>query len=150
MASESSFEYSMSFRGPITDMSQIVDYAVKEHLSAASAALTEEAEAIMSASKELVPVDSGALIGSGVVGDPEVGIYQVEVEMGYGGAAASYAIVQHETPTVGPGDPKGPFIGYEHAPGKSDKFLEIPLMEAAEGFATRLAERMRRRLGGAA
>lgn len=143
---ESTFEYTKRFAGPVTDLTQLVDYAVAEHLNAAASALTLEAESIMSASKEIVPVDSGALRASGMVGEPEFGTFRVDVQMGYGGAAASYAIVQHETPTVGPGEPKGPFIGYEHAPGKSDKFLERPLQEAAEGFETRMAARMRRYL----
>lgn len=97
-------------------------------------ALMQEAEQIMTASRALVPVDDGILLGSAdtvgltLIDQPA----HVEVVMGYGGAASAYAVTQHETP---------PGI-YSHAPGKSWKYLEIPLMAAAEGLIARLAARI--------
>lgn len=119
-------------------------------LDAAAQAGMVEAEQIMANSKEIVPVDQGVLRASadavGVQTDRTSST--VRLTFGYGGAAAAYSIVQHETPTVGPGDPKGPFIGYEHAEGKMHKFLERPAMEAIDGMESRLASAIKGILEG--
>lgn len=94
-----------------------------------SAALYAEAENIMSASREQVPVDTGALRASGTVQLPSAGPTGVEVEFGYGGAASEYAVIQHER------------MDYRHTVGKP-KFLEGPTLEAAFGMASRLAARI--------
>ena len=144
----SEFEYVQELPPTVVSLSDLVDFVTERHLRAAGAAQYIEAEQIMNESREIVPVgETGALLASAAVGDPEYTATSVEVEMGYGGAAASSSIVQHETPTVGPDEPKGPFVGYEHAEGKSDKFLERPFNEAALGMESRIADRMRRELG---
>ena len=58
-------------------------------------ALYLEAEAVMTASKRMVPVDTGALRASGYVKEPEIAGSQVKVTMGYGGSASQYAIFVH-------------------------------------------------------
>ena len=61
----------------------------------AAAALKQEAENIMADSKDnYVPVESGVLRSSAYVGDPQITQASIEVEMGYGGAASDYALVQ--------------------------------------------------------
>ena len=97
----------------------------------AAQALRMEAEAIMADSKSrYVPVDTGVLRASGVVGTPTVDRDGAEVRMGYGGAAEGYAVIQHE------------MMDYKHAVG-GPKYLERPLLEAAKGMAARLAQALK-------
>lgn len=111
-------------------------------ISNLSGPLVEEAEEIRAASMEIVPVDQGILRNSAL----EVGINVepnplggVSVAFGYGGAAASYSIKQHETP---------PSI-FKHTEGKTWKYLERPVLEAAAGMEGRLAAKMVARIEGA-
>ena len=62
-----------------------------------SAALYQRGEKIMAASKEVVPVDAGALIGTGQVTLPtEDGSGVIEVTVGYGDESVDYALYVHE------------------------------------------------------
>lgn len=99
--------------------------------AAMASALFIEAEAIMADSKELVPVDTGALRASGHVQHPKISAQGVEVEMGYGGAAEQYALIQHER------------LDYNHPSGEA-KFLEKPVLEHADGMAERLGASVKR------
>jgi hypothetical protein len=65
-------------------------------LEVGAAALYERAEEIMTESKGEVPVDLGVLRTSGHVQKPVQKFRSVSVTLGYGGAAAQYALVQHE------------------------------------------------------
>lgn len=93
-------------------------------------ALYAEAEAIMAASKRIVPVDTGALRASGHVRPPVIRGSRVRVVLGYGGAAVPYAVFVHERPAT-------------HRPPTQWKYLEVPLHQAEPGMAGRLAERVR-------
>lgn len=103
-----------------------------------SGPLVEEAETIRAASMEIVPVDQGILRNSAM----EVGLnveqdsQGISVAFGYGGAAAQYAVKQHETP---------PNI-FRHTDGKTWKYLERPVMDAIPGMGERLAARLARRI----
>lgn len=101
------------------------------------AALLQEAEKIMTESKRQCPVDLGNLRDTGHVTEPEVSGGHVSVTLGYGGPAAPYAIVQHER------------LDFQHKVGKA-KFLEDPLLEAANGLETRLAQSIKRGIEDAA
>ena len=98
--------------------------------------LVEEAEQIMAVSKEIVPVDEGTLRTSGGLYGSEDNSEGVFVRLGYGGAASSYALVQHETP---------PHI-FRHAEGRTWKYLEHPVYEAVTTMGPRLAGRLAARL----
>lgn len=95
----------------------------------AAAALYEVANEVMAESKRLVPVDTGALKGSGYVSEPRVELGKVEVEIGYGGPAAAYAVRQHED------------LSYAHPGGGQAKFLEQPLtaLDLPREIAARVA-----------
>lgn len=95
---------------------------------AVAAALYQEAETIMAAAKEITPLDTGALRNSGHVQLPVITPQQVTVRMGFGGAAASYAIYVHENLTA------------RHPVGQA-KYLEVPVNRARKGLAKRIAER---------
>jgi len=93
-----------------------------EQFKAISTAMFSEAQAVLNESKKIVPVDLGTLKSSGAVSKPRVVDGAVEVEISYGGAASKYALIVHEDPTA------------NHKPGKTYKYLEIPVMAAREKF----------------
>lgn len=104
----------------------------KDAPNALAKALFKEGEQIMAKSKRLVPVDTGALRASGHVQPPVIVGKKVSVTLGYGGAAAPYAVFVHEKPA-------------RHNPPTQWKYLETPLNEAIPTMARRLAIRMRPR-----
>jgi len=90
--------------------------------------LRVEAETVMTDSKDnYVPIDLGALKSSGHVKPVERSGKSLEVTLAYGGAAAPYAVVQHENPD------------FFHPNGKSWKYLEKPLNAAIPGMLDRIA-----------
>lgn len=93
-------------------------------------ALFQEGERIMAAAKELVPVDTATLKTSGHVKLPEIVGDDVTVVMGFGGAASDYAIYVHEN------------LEARHAPPTQAKFLEQPLLEAANDMGLRIAQEL--------
>lgn len=101
--------------------------------------LYREGEQIMTVSKPLVPVDTGALRSTGHVKPPEIEGHQVRVTMGYGGPAGAevggvyvgYALKVHED------------LAAFHPTGQA-KYLEQPAMEAAKGMPERVAAGLER------
>jgi hypothetical protein len=89
-------------------------------------ALWREGNRIMTQAKAITPVDTAALVNSGMVNLPEISGDTVSVTMGFGGAAKDYAIYVHE-------DPKA-----RHKPPTRYKFLEEPLTNAKQGMRQRL------------
>lgn len=81
-------------------------------------------------SQMIVPVDTGALRASGQVRPPQVQGARVEVEIGYGGAAAPYGIYVHED------------LEANHAPGTSAKYLEIPVAQRTPGWQDEIVRRI--------
>lgn len=82
------------------------------------AALKSEMDDVLDDANDLVPVDTHALQESGAVSDPiQIGD-QVALTIGYGGdnGEIGYALDQHENDL------------YTHAEGRTDKFLEKPLL----------------------
>lgn len=112
---------------------------LKKHQAAAVQALKKElyleAEGIMTQSKELVPVDTGTLKGSGTVRLPREENGVVIQELGFGGPAANYAVFVHENTVV------------FHKVGMA-KFLEIPFRQAERGMVPRIAAGMQKTLSG--
>ena len=94
-------------------------------------AVYAEANAIMATSLRITPIDTGALRSSGHVGIPKIEGRGVLVEMGFGGAAAPYALIVHER------------LGVFHQPPTQAKYLEQPFLAAAQGMAERLGAKMR-------
>ena len=133
----------------------------------AAGALYREAERIMTRSKqEFVPVDLGALRASGQVHQPVIGVTSISVILGYGDAAAGYAVYVHEGtgPAVGRpafmppvdvirewalrhGLPEEAAFPIARAIGQRGlaplKYLERPLLEAVRGMDARLAADIR-------
>lgn len=103
-------------------------------VTAMGAALWSEGNRIMMAAKVLTPVDTGVLVGSGMVALPTYNNDDVEVVLGFGGAASAYAEVQHEE------------LSYAHQPPAQAKYLEQPLNEAAQDMGYRIAEELWKKL----
>ena len=104
----------------------------KEAPTVLGQALYAEASQIMAQSKLIVPVDTGALRSSGHVRLPEVVGSKVVVTLGYGGAAATYAVIVHEK------------VGARHKSPTRAKYLEEPFRAATQGMLGRLAGWVRR------
>lgn len=92
---------------------------------------------ILDPALELVPRDTEDLARSGYVSDPiEIGD-QVALVVGFTdspGHEPGYALDQHENPN------------YQHAEGKTDKFLEKPALEWAKQGPARVAAKIARAL----
>lgn len=108
-------------------------------LQQAAAALSQEAEAIMTEAKERTPVETGALRASGHVVPPVLEGGEATIVLAFGGDGAvnehgvpvdSYAVVVHEDLEA-------------HHPVGEAKFLERPLLEHAPGLPEAVAARMR-------
>lgn len=89
-----------------------------------------EAEIDMTESKRRVPVEHGVLRASGYVSETEQSGNNFYVELGYGGAAEDYAIVQHER------------LDFKHPRGGQAKFLESVINESRDTILERLAKRI--------
>ena len=103
-------------------------------LQALSGAVQQEAETIMTESKRIVPVDTGTLRASGIVAAPDVKGDTVTVELGYGGAAKAYALIQHERED------------FTHPGQGTAKYLERPVNAAEAGFGKRVGKTLEKRL----
>lgn len=89
-------------------------------------ALYSEGQRILADAIPLTPIDTGSLRASGHVKPPEVAGDTVVVQIGFGGAAAPYAVYVHER------------LDLSHAAPTQAKFLETPLLARRADFAKRL------------
>lgn len=105
-------------------------------LKAAGGSLFRRGEHVIGRSKdEFVPVDLGILRDSGYVEPPKLDGSEVIVEIGFGGAAAAYALVQHED------------LSLNHPNGGQAKYLERPLLEEGASMLGTIATEMKAELG---
>ena len=99
-------------------------------LKALGKALYEESQVILGESKKQCPVDTGTLRSTGHVDEPKYTRSSVDIQIGYGGASAPYAIYVHER------------LDLRHKVGKA-KFLEDPVKEALPKLPSSISERMK-------
>lgn len=104
--------------------------STQEAISLLAKALHEEAWIIMGESQRRVPVDTGTLRRSRAVLPPRMVGGNIEIEMGYGGAASGYAMDQHENPN------------YRHSNGHTWKYLEAPVREYMPVLELSLSRRL--------
>jgi Bacteriophage HK97-gp10, putative tail-component len=96
--------------------------------------LVEEAELEMTEMKLRTPVDTGALRSSGHIANPRrTGSEEFQVDIAFGGPAASYAVVVHED------------LDAFHKVGQA-KFVESVVLESAPHLPERLLRRVMERL----
>lgn len=116
----------------VFDMSGFTpEKAVAKIRDAAQGALYQFGESVMTEAKVLCPVDTGNLRASGHVQAPRIENGDILVTLGFGGPAASYAIVVHEDLTA------------RHTTGQA-KYLELPLLQNApklKGFVAAAIKR---------
>lgn len=99
---------------------------LNDMMTAAVGAASQQLEAVMTTSKQLVPVDTGVLRSSGTVTQPRRTEEGVTIEIGYGGAAAPYATFVHED------------LDAQHTIGQA-KYLEEPLTAAIPDIVDAIA-----------
>ena len=87
-----------------------------------------EAQIAFAESQQEVPVDLGNLRNSGPAYGVQVNSFgdTLEITLGYGGVAASYALIVHED------------MNARHKGGTKAKYLEDPIKRRANGLAGRL------------
>lgn len=102
--------------------------------TAMGAALWREGNRIMTDAKAITPVDTGVLKQSGHVTMPTISGNSVSVTLGFGGAASAYAEIQHEE------------LSFKHKPPTQAKFLEGPLLKAAQTMGQRIAQDLQKEL----
>lgn len=117
----------------LDDFFRNVEASFDDTLHALEGATFEKANTIMTDSKKLVPVDTGALKNSGFAENPVVSGKLVTVKIGFGGVAVPYAIKVHEDLTA------------HHTVGQA-KYLEEPLNEHKRTMEEDLARKVRGRL----
>lgn len=112
-----------------------IEKAKKRGVEAVASALYVAAGVVMTEAKQRAPVDLGPLRNSGYVTLPEASSAP-QVELGFGGAAKEYALIQHER------------LEFKHEVGEA-KYLENAIN--ATPIARIIAEVARNRLpkGGA-
>lgn len=107
-------------------------------------ALLEEGNLLLLDSYQLVPVDQGTLMSSATVVEDQTATVPT-VLVGYGGAAAPYALAVHENPRSGRTggiSPSG--LRYAHwARTGQWKYLETPFKARMAGFTARIADSLR-------
>lgn len=100
---------------------------------ALTSGLVRKAEEIIGEAKGIVPVRDGILRDSGFVDDPTTVFGGPSVELGFGGPAAQYALVQHEG-------------NFRHNPPGQKKYLEIPFNIAQATLDDFLAAHIKREM----
>lgn len=128
------------------DLEQVFGEQADAAINELAGAIYEEMETVKAKSQEVVPLQFGVLRASA----DAVGVnlirtgYGGQVVIGYGGAASGYSIIQHQTPP--PGEGQEGQRTFTHAPGRTWKYLERPVLDSVDGMELRIAERIRRRL----
>ncbi len=97
---------------------------------ALSAAIYQEGQEMLTEALPITPVDTGNLRASGRVSLPRVSLGGVEVDVGFGGAAAPYALFVHER------------LDAYHKPPTQAKFLETVALRRAATMGERLRGRL--------
>jgi hypothetical protein len=122
-------EYSFTLEGA-DKLASMLSSVGPEAPKVVSTVLLEEANVIFNRSQVLVPVDTGALRGSGGVSAPIPVSGGVGVDIFYGGPAASYALFVHE------------IQHFYHNPPTQAKYLEQPFMERLPDIQKNMAARI--------
>lgn len=97
----------------------------------AATVLYQESEKIITDAKRLTPVLTGDLRNSGFVRPPRVQKSGVSIELGFGGAAAPYAVFVHER------------VDIPHKVGQA-KYLETAFVARKDAVVVRLSEELKR------
>lgn len=122
-----SFEFTLDGDEELT---AVLRQAHKDSPLAVAQAIWEEANLIFAKSQVLVPVDTGALRGSGGVSAPQQSAQGYFVDVFYGGPAAPYALMVHE------------ILENYHNPPTQAKYLEQPFMQSLSELQNNISRRI--------
>jgi hypothetical protein len=121
--------------GPLRAFTERLEHSVDKMRREVARGLYAAGEEVMTASKEIVPVDTGALKSTGVVLQPVISGDRIDVLLGYGGPARNktgkdvgYAWYVHEN-----------LEGHHFHGNGQAKYLERPLMEKVADIARKIA-----------
>jgi hypothetical protein len=112
----------------------------RKYPEAAMAALFQEGERLRGIVIPLTPDDKGILRGSFFVNRPVATVRGPSVTVGFGGAAAAYALAQHEGPGASSSPPSWAnkiVLSYTE-PGTGPRFLENGVRELSKDHLERL------------
>jgi len=87
-------------------------------------------EEVMTASKQVVPVKTGALMNTGKVEFPVESGKEISLTLGYGSESVGYAVYVHENLNA---------VNWTR-PGSGPKYLEAPLHERQDKLGERIAQ----------
>ena len=121
--------YTFTLEGDV-ELQAVLRAAQLQAPKAVAIAIYEEANVIFAKSQVLVPVDTGALRGSGGVSAIQGSGQGMYVDIFYGGPAASYALYVHE------------IIGNYHKPPTQAKYLEQPFMQSLAEIQNNISRRI--------
>jgi hypothetical protein len=93
------------------------------------------AEEVMTDSKQVVPVETGALMNTGKVLEPVEDTTSITVDLGYGDESVNYALYVHEELQ----SPKGNPINWTR-PGSGPKYLQNPFDAKSDQLPPRIAK----------
>ncbi len=113
----------------------LLDGAADRVVDEVKAELWQFAQEVMTDSKQVVPVDTGALMSSGQVSTPAVSGREISVALGYGNQSVGYALYVHEN--------MSPNVHWTR-PGSGPKYLENPLKAKQDQLGPRVAGAVRR------
>lgn len=111
----------------------------REALPILKATLREHSLLMFRESQRQTPHATGVLRSSGVLQPPKEEGTKVSVTMGYGGAAAKYALRQHEDLSLRHPDPNNPHSD----PAGKPKYLEDPVRKGIPALREDLVKRLR-------
>lgn len=118
----------------LNDLIELLRKGQKKAHSDVAKVMYQFAEEVMTESKQIVPVKTGALMATGKVLPPVESAGVITVELGYGDNAIGYAIYVHEELQSPSGNP----INYTR-PGSGPKYLQTPFDQKSDLLAPRIA-----------
>jgi len=113
----------------MAELQRALEVSPELAIAALAGSIWEEANDIITDAKGETPVDKGTMRASGVALEPTIEGTVVEVVFGFGGAAQSYDVMQHER------------TDFRHRVGKAH-FLIDPVNRAVPGMDARVSARM--------
>ena len=127
---------SMNFKiDGLEDLIQKLKTGKQKFRENAAKKMYQFAEEVMTDSKEVVPVLTGALMNTGKVFLPVEDATSITVDLGYGDESVDYALIVHEELQ----SPKGNPINWTR-PGSGPKYLQNPFDAKSDQFAPRIAK----------
>lgn len=123
----------------LTNLIDLLEKAPGRMRKEVSTELYRFAEEVMNDSKQIVPVDTGALMSTGKVMPPVDNGNQIDVTLGYGDESVDYALIVHEELQSPSGNP----INWMR-PGSGPKFLETPLKAKQDQLPGRIVDAVKK------